>query len=466
MSRIITFLTLLALAACQPAPQGPPNILFIAIDDLRPETGAYGARHMHTPHLDRLAASGMRFDRAYCQVPICGASRASLMTGTYPTRYRFLSARTRADEEAPGIVSLPGYLQQHGYYTLSNGKIFDRPDDHATAWSEPPFRLQTTNARWTDYRRPENQRLDSLHRLGPPWEAFEGPDTAYFDGRIARKTIADLQRLAQQDTPFFLAMGLVKPHLPFNAPRHYWDLYDPAEIVLPDHQAFSPAGAPSQAFFPWTELLGYYGIAEGPLPDSTARRLIHGYRACVSYVDAQVGRVLDELDRLGLAENTIVVLWGDHGWHLGEHGLWCKKYSFQEALRVPLIIRAPGYAPGHTAAVSELVDLYPTLCALAGLPLPPHLDGQSLLPQLRDPGVPGTGYAFAKWQDGLSLITERYAYTEWLPAPDSVVAQMLYDLQVDPHEQHNLAPDPARAALLDSLQARLQQVRGPAFERP
>ena len=469
LSYFLLFTGMLAFSiSCTRPSQGaaaPPNILFIAVDDLRPELGCYGAGHIRSPHIDRLAATARQFDRAYCQVPICGASRASLLTGTYPTRYRFLSARTRADVDRPGVSSLPGHLKKHGYYTISNGKVFDRPDDHLEAWSEPPFRFQG-KVRWTDYHDPENIRLDSLHRLGRPWERMDLPDTAYFDGHIAGKTIEDLKKLKNTGQPFFLAAGFLKPHLPFTAPARYWDYYDPEQIRLPRHQAYHPADAPEQAFRSWTELLAYYGVPEGPLPDSLARRLIHGYYACVSYADAQIGRVLQALEDLELAKNTVVVLWGDHGWHLGEHGLWCKKYNFQEALRVPLLIRAPGMAGGRTQAVAELVDLYPTLCELAGIPLPEHLVGQSLVPQLQNPADPGTGYAFAKWEDGLSLLTDRYAYTEWLPTPDSMAARMLYDLVADPAEMRNLAENREYRSIVDSLHRRLEAVRGPDFEQP
>lgn len=440
------------------------NILFIMVDDLRPEFGAYGKNEIISPHLDALANSGVRFDRAYCQVPICGASRASIMTGTYPTRHRFLSARTYAEKDRPGIEVLPGHFKAHGYRTISLGKIFDGVDDHSEAWSEPPIHYQSKE-RWTDYHDPKNVELDTTNALGPVFENIDVPDSTYFDGRVANRAIEYLNKFSKSEEPFFLSVGFVKPHMPFTPPKKYWNLYDPNDIDLPNHQSFYPTNAPEDAFFKWTELLAYHGVQEGPLTDDFARKMIHGYRASVSYIDAQLGRVLQTLNELGLEQNTTIVLVGDHGWHLGEHGVWCKKYSFQESLRVPLIIKDPDYDPGVCGNVVELVDLFPTLCALTHLPEPNHdFAGESLVHQLERPEEFVVGTSFSKWQNGMTVVTPTHSYTEWLPKPDSVQARMLFDLLKDPRELNNIALLKENQALRDSLQQKLYELMGPEFD--
>ncbi len=474
MNKIIQFTclgVLLVAGACQErivpeTKKTPKNVLFIMVDDLRPEFAAYGQNEIISPNLDALANSGIRFDRAYCQVPICGASRASIMTGTYPTRHRFLSARTAAEDDRPGTEVLPGHFKKNGYHTKSIGKIFDRVDDHLKAWSEPPIRFQSMY-RWPDYHSEENLRLDSLHTLGLPWEKLDVPDSTYFDGRIANEAIASLKDFKSTGQPFFLAVGFVKPHLPFTPPKKYWDMYDPNEIVLPEHRTFQPGNAPEEAFFKWIELLSYYGVEEGPLSDEFARNMIHGYRASVSYVDAQLGRLMEALDQEGLTENTTVVLLGDHGWHLGEHGVWCKKYSFQESLRVPLIIKDPAHSPGVSKNVVELVDLFPTLLELTNLPYPEHqLAGESLAGQLQNPEKEVYGTAFSKWQNGLTVVTPTHSYTQWMSEPNTIQAHMLYDLKNDPNEQNNIAHEKENKALVDSLESELYSLMGPEFEQP
>ncbi|MEZ6046473.1 MAG: sulfatase [Planctomycetaceae bacterium] len=321
-----------------------PNILFIAVDDLRPELACYGAEQIHSPNIDRLADSGVLFERAYCMVPTCGASRASLMTGIRPTPDRFKNYLTRADHDTPGIKTLNTHFKDHGYFTLSLGKVFHHAEDNAQGWSEPAVRWNDVSM-WQD---PANQKLHQERQKlgpksrGPAWEAADVPDDAYIDGKLANRAIKDLQRLSKQQEPFYLAVGFYKPHLPFNAPRKYWDLYDQNQIKLPKNY-YVPEDAPAESIHNSGELRAYSNIPKtGPVSDETARNLIHGYYACVSYTDAQIGKVLDELDRLGLAENTIVVLWGDHGWNLGEHTLWCKHSCYETSLQIPLIVRAPG----------------------------------------------------------------------------------------------------------------------------
>ena len=266
------------------------------------------------------------------------------------------------------------------------------------------------------------------------------PDNAYFDGKLAEKSMEDLKKLKARNQPFFLAVGFYKPHLPFNAPQKYWDLYPLEKIRLPDNP-HPPKDAPEQAIHEFGELRAYFDIpTEGPVRESFARKLIQGYYAATSYMDAQVGRLLETLEELDLDDNTIVILLGDHGWNLLEHGLWCKHSNFRTSLRTTLIARGPGIAGGGKAdGLVELIDLYPTLCELTGLPLPDHLDGSSLVPILEDPAAPGKPRVIAKWYDGYTFKTDRYAYTEWRNRDSIVYARMLYDHQTDLDENVNIS---------------------------
>ena len=278
---------------------------------------------------------------------------------------------------------------------------------------------------------------------------------------LADRSIDDLRRLAGGDEPFFLAVGFFKPHLPFVAPKKYWDLYDPDRIRLPETYHV-PEGAPAQAIHNWGELRSYADIpAEGPLTDDAARNLIRGYYACVSYTDAQIGRLLDELDRLGLADDTIVVLWGDHGWNLGEHTLWCKHCCFETSMRAPLIVRAPGIEGGRSvAALTEFIDLYPSLCELAGLPLPDHLEGRSFAPLLSNPHAPPEASAIGRYANGDTIRTDRYRYTEYSDNDGHVTARMLYDHRLDPAEDHNIADAPDSATTVRDLSRLLRDGKG------
>ncbi|MBN2000161.1 sulfatase, partial [candidate division KSB1 bacterium] len=374
------------------SPVKRPNILFIAVDDLRPQLNCYGHKQMISPNIDRLAAEGFLFERAYCQIAVCGASRASLLSGIRPTEDRFLYYHDRVTEQAPGVTTLPMYLKNNGYTTISNGKIYHHIDDDIHAWSEKPFRIkgehQFFNAENIKIHAENQQRTGGSgnNSRGPAFECAEAPEEKFPDHIMTTKTIEDLKRLEKSDEPFFLAAGFVRPHLPFNAPKKYWDMYDQKKIDLADNP-FRPKGAPDVAIHNWGELRAYHNIPEtGPVDEETARNMVHGYYASTSFVDAQIGRLLKALDDLHLAENTIVILWGDHGWQLGEHGMWCKHCNFETSVHVPLIIRVPGFKPGQRSDhLVEFVDIYPSLCQLAGLPLPPHLEGTSFVPLLKDP---------------------------------------------------------------------------------
>lgn len=276
-----------------------------------------------------------------------------------------------------------------------------------------------------------------------------------------------MRKFRDSDKPFFLATGFLKPPLPFNAPTKYWDLYDPAEITLPQNDSRSP-DIPKETYHNWGELRNYHDIPpEGPLSDDLARTLVHGYYASLSYSDAQVGKVLDELDRLGMAENTIVVLWGDHGYNLREHGLWNKHCNFETSLHIPLIIRAPGMETGQKiSSIVETVDLYPTISKLAGLSLPDNkgqLDGKSLVPLLKDPSASHKGYAVSRWYNGITLIEGSQFYTEWSEAPQDIYSRMLFDHDSDPHENNNLANDEKYEGQVQQLSNTLHQVWGEDF---
>ncbi|MHC4313724.1 MAG: sulfatase-like hydrolase/transferase [Planctomycetota bacterium] len=436
-----------------------PNVLFIAVDDLRPQLGCYGHKQMLSPNIDRLASEGVLFIRSYCQVPVCGASRASLLTGVRPTRDRFINYSVWAEKDLPGALSIPKHFRKNGYHTISNGKIFHHSNDCRDSWSEDPWRPKGP---WQNYLLEKSTKLARKNQRGkgPAFESADVPDNAYFDGMIADKAVSDLKRLSNMDKPFFLALGFFKPHLPFNAPKKYWDLYKREQIDLADNP-FRPKGAPDAALHNWGELRNYVGIPpKGPLSDELARTLIHGYYACVSYTDAQIGVVLSELDRLGLRKNTIVVLWGDHGWNLGEHGLWCKHCNFETSLHSPLIVTAPGIkAEQKTNALTEYIDIYPSLSQLCDLPLPAHLHGKSFVPLMKKPNLPWKKAVFSRYYNGDSVKTDRYRYTEWHRKNGTKYARMLYDHKTDPHENVNISELPQNKALIKKLSKMLEKVR-------
>lgn len=437
------------------------NVLFIAVDDLRPELGCYGKQHMHSPNIDQLAQSGTLFERAYCMVPTCGASRASLMTGIRPTRKRFVSYLAIAEKDAPGIRTFNTHFKENGYHTASLGKVFHNAKDNASGWSEPVWRPKGVS--W--YRRPENYELHEKRQKqgsrsrGPAWESADVPDNAYADGLIAKRAIADLQRLSKKDEPFFLAVGFHKPHLPFIAPQKYWDLYDHDTIQVPDNYHV-PRNAPPESIHTSGEMRSYAGIpAKGPVSDETARNLIHGYYACVSYADALIGKVLAEVDRLDLADDTIVVLWGDHGWNLGEHTLWCKHSCYETSMQIPLIVRAPGIAGGQRrSGLVESIDLYPTLCELTGLPLPVHLQGHSLVALMRDRDAKWNSAAVGRFQGGDTIRTSAFRFTEYTDRKGNQAARMLYDHETDSGENTNVVKD--HADTVTELSKLLQELKG------
>ncbi len=459
--KVFTFLLMVTFLSCQEKEAVKPNVLFIAVDDLRPELNSFGASGVISPNIDRLAAKGTIFPNAYCNIPVCGASRASILTGLRPTMNRFLSFDTRIDEQAPGVTTLPSHFKANGYYTITNGKVAHHKGDCVGAWDEE-WRPKGPGR---NFLIPENAAMDAVEgQRGPAWEKADVPDSAYHDGQIALKAISDLKRLKEKEEPFFLAVGFKKPHLPFNAPARYWHMYDPEKIGLADNP-YRPADAPDQAMHNFGELRSYSGIPqEGPVGDSIALMLRHGYHACVSYTDAQIGLVLDELERLGLADNTIVVLWGDHGWNLGEHGLWCKHCNFHTSINAPLMVAAPGFKGGQKAMTkAEFVDIFPTICELAGLPLPDHLQGQSFVSVMKDPASSHKDFALSKWYNGLTIAKDQYHYTEWRNKNDSLYARMLYDHGTDPHENQNVVGEEKYKEDISALSELMKANRGAGY---
>ncbi len=441
-----------------------PNVLFIAVDDLKPLLGCYGDKMVKSPNIDRLAARGVVFERAYCNQALCAPSRNALMTGMRPTSLGIYDLGTNFRQAAPDAVTMSQYFMKHGYRAEALGKIFHvghgNHEDPAS-WSVPHWKANSIA-----YVLPENRAKEGLTReealfsnqpaarlsRGAAYEAADVADNAYPDGKIANEAILRLRKArSKADEPFFLAVGFLKPHLPFCAPKKYWDLYDRAKFTVPSLRT-PPEGAPKYAPTGWGELRQYSDMPEsGPVTDEQARTLIHGYYATVSYMDAQLGKVLDELDRLGLAQNTIIVLWGDHGWHLGDHGWWSKHDNYEQATRIPLIVSAPGVTkPGTRAAnaLVETVDIYPTLAELAGLPapqVPQGMDGKSFVPVLRDPMLSTRDYIFHVYprgeRIGRAVRTARYRLVEWkVPGAAAETADLeLYDYEKDPLETKNLA---------------------------
>ena len=467
MAKLIAILSLFLALAPQSLPAGEsaarPNVLFIAVDDLKPLTGWYGSGTVITPALDRLAESSTVFTRAYTQFPVCGPSRASLLTSKRPEVSGVMDLKTRMRDIHPEILTLPQYFRENGYQTAAAGKVFDprnvdsRDADDPASWSIPY--KQSLH----DVDRP----LDVKYAVRP----IDAPSERFIDGAINARGIALMEELAADERPFFLAVGYKKPHLPFTVPKVFFDLYERDEFGLEPWQEAPTGGDASFLLWNSNELRSYIPTPgpdgevkpypEGRLPDQQQLELLHGYYAAVSFIDSLLAELLAALEATGQADNTIVVLWGDHGWHLGDHGLWGKHTTMEQANRVPLIIHAPGKTAGNAATPVELMDLFPTLVELAGLEQPPGLMGKSLVPALDDPGtdfgVPAISQYKRKGAFGYSMRTPRYRYTEWVMPDGRVVYRDLYDLQEDPGETLNIGNLPGNAALMDELAALLRE---------
>jgi iduronate 2-sulfatase len=459
-----------AFAACEVAgADSRPNVLMILVDDLKPALGCYGDQTAKTPGMDALASRGMRFDLAYCNQAVCAPSRFTLLLGSHSTSTGLYGLGSQLRKRLPDAVTLPQYFAFHGYRTESLGKVFHI--GHGNQGDPQSFSVPHFHDKVIEYADPasnggqltreeayfSNQKLDRIGTLrrGAAFESPNVDDDRYADGRVVQEAIVRLQaakqRLDENSVPFFMAVGFARPHLPFSVPQRYWDLHDPERLPGPQI-AHTPEGAPGVAGKRNGELANYEPIpADGEVDRALQSQLIHGYYASVSYVDAQVTRLIHELDRLQLSENTIVVLWGDHGFHLGDHGYWTKHTNYEQANRIPLVVVAPGVAtPGSsTRQLAESVDLYPTLAELCGLPVPTgpqSLDGMSLVPVLRNSSVRVRDHAFHVYPNrklGRAIRTERYRFVEWRKAgdPPETAEQELYDYELDPLETRNRAEE-------------------------
>jgi iduronate 2-sulfatase len=483
------FCGFLAVISCaQISGATKPNVLLLLVDDLKPALGCYGDKAAITPNIDAFAATAMRFDRAYCNQAVCAASRFTLLLGTRSTTSGLYSFGKSFRKPYPDAVTMPQFFHRHGYSTQSLGKVYhfghgNRGD--AQSWSVPHFKDKVIEYVLPESKANELTREEAMFQnawgkrairsfpRGAAWEAPEVEDEAYADGRVAAETIRRLQKAAKTpEKPFFIACGFARPHLPFVAPKKYWDLHDAAKLPMPKYEEY-PTGAPDYALKKGGEIKNYKPAPENGLfkEKDLIRKLIHGYYASTTYMDAQLGKVLKELSRLGLDQNTIVVLWGDHGFHLGDHGFWTKHTNYEQASRIPIIIRAPGQtkAGSSTNQPIESVDLYPTLAALAGLPEPKGpqpIDGESHLLVIQDPQARVTDHVYLCFKKGKrvgrAIRTERHRLVEWkVPGqkPETAVVE-LYDYQTDPLEKENLAgKQPETLKALRAILAKYPEAR-------
>jgi len=440
------------------------NILFISIDDFRPKISSYGETKMITPNIDKLASEGLQFNNAYTNIAVCGASRASLMTGIRPSLNRFNDFSTRAQDDTPQAISLNQLFMDNGYETISYGKIYHHSDDFQQHWSE-----KDKGQIQSDFQDPKSiERVNNAEKgeYGNKNLTYEYPDVddyAYNDGKITQNAIHKLKVLKEDDQPFFMAVGYVSPHLPFIQPKKYWDMYDHDSIQLADN-SYQPENSPFiaiEAQHNSAELRkNYLDIpAQGKLDDDLARNLIHGYYASVSYMDALIGELIKELDDLGLRDNTTIILWSDHGYFLGEHGFWCKHSTFHEAVKIPFIMSSPGYAKNQiTDSFTELVDVYPTLCELANITPPTYIHGKSLTPVLKNPSIQLKDEIYTRYKQGEAVIDANYSYTEFYRGK-TYVGNMMYDMKNDLKQNINISKTPANAKLVKMYSQKLKVMR-------
>ena len=492
------------LSAQQKKKKGP-NVIFIAVDDLRPELGCYGNSFIKTPNIDRLAKKGMVFTNAYCQVAVCAPSRASITTGLRPDSTHVWVLGEKFRENMPSVVTIPQQFKKFGYHTISIGKIFHNHMPDSVSFDEPDLRPAEYKTIDMVDRDPESfyyddslkaelaaKRLKRLEKnpkiyangwaYGRSVESSDAPDDAFYDGAQTALAIETIDRVKNRKEPFFLALGYFRPHLPFVAPKKYWDLYDPMQIPMADNN-YMPLNSPSMALYNQKEMTACYDLeyVKAPpyfrMPDSVARVLKHGYYACVSYVDACIGRLVDDLEKKQLLDNTIIVLWGDHGWKLGEHNGWGKQSNYQIDTRVPLIVYAPGAANAgkQTNELVELVDVYPTLCDLAGIQIPSFMQGTSFKKLMNEKEITWKEAVFSQFLRpaaegsdkrnymGYSMVTKNYHLVEWYywdkqkKMPGEFVTRELYDLTADPQENFNIAIYPENKALAERLSDQRKQ---------
>lgn len=461
------------------------NILFIAVDDLRPELGCYGHPMVKSPNIDALAKNGVLFERTFCQQAVCAPTRASLLTGRRPDTTKIYDLKTHIRTTMPDVVTLQQYFKNNGYFSEGMGKLF-----HAGYEDEKSYSVPHRYAKAEQYAIEANNNLkksggkvtkagdgqaDGGRMRGPATECADVPDDFYEDGKYSVMAIESLQRLAPkaksekegEHQPFFLGVGFRKPHLPFVAPKKYWDLYDRSKIPLPYPER--PHHAPDLAFANWGELRSYSDIPDvGPCDEAKTKELIHAYYACVSYMDVQVGKLMAELDRLDLRKDTIVIIWGDHGWKLGEYSEWSKHTNFELDTHVPLIISDPDLPKGvRTKALTEFVDIYPTLTELCGLSLSDGMEGTSMVPLFTEPQKPWKKAAFSQYPRGknkimgYSIRTDQYRYNEWIDIKNKeIVAKELYDLKNDPLCKECIVDEPQYKDLIAELHVMLDSGAG------
>ena len=478
-----------------------PNILFIPVDDLRPILGCYGNKIIKTPNIDRLAKRGIVFNKAYCQQAVCNPSRASLLTGLRPDTLKVWDLYTDFRTKLPNATTLPEYFKLNGYTTVGIGKAFHNIFPDAASWTEEmhvngfPF---DPDAIYTDepnisliankkeqYITKHQDRRDKYgiwYIKANATEKGTGTDDSYYDGAQTTIAIDKLKTLKKQGAPFFLSIGYYKPHLPFTAPKKYWDLYNENEMPVASNP-FTPKNAPDFALSGDIELRNYDDQhdlplpAEAPLSIKRQQQLIHGYYASVSYIDAQIGRLLDALDSLGLSKNTIIVLWGDHGLKLGEHNSWAKQTNYEIDTRVPLIVSGQNVKAKNqqSNALVELVDIYPSLCEMAGLPIPTYLQGTSFYPLMSNPSQTWKAAAYSQFlmghfikkeiglndKMGYAIRTQEFRYVEWYAWKEGVrgalLAKELYNEMLDPNENNNIATDAKYKKIVNKLSKMLQR---------
>tara|TARA_B100001093_G_scaffold476843_1_gene503605 strand:+ start:773 stop:2389 length:1617 start_codon:yes stop_codon:yes gene_type:complete len=500
---LLSFTTIVTLTSAQNEIV-KPNIIFISIDDLRPSIGVYGDSIVVSPNIDKLAFEGMTFRQNFCQVAVCAPSRASLMTGLRPDSTRVWHLGDKFRKINPNTVTMPQYFSKHGYHTINLGKIFHNYMPDSTSWDEPDLRpSRYLKPDWLNrdgetfyiseaVNRSQVIKRDSLLKLkatryadgwntGPAWEAADVHDTMYYDGAQIELAKKALIRLAKKDQPFFMGLGFFRPHLPFAVPKKYWDLYDPDKIPTASNPNL-PENTPNFTMNSMYELRGYDGFKHIGHPQSnyqinadTAQILKHGYYASVSYVDALLGDLFDHMKEIGIYDNTIIILWGDHGWKLGDHSSWGKMTNYNIDLQVPMIIRYPNQINrgAQTFEITELIDMFPSLCEIAGIKVPDYIQGTSFVPLIEDPKREWKDAAFSQFHRrpkvsadgkrymGYSINTKRYHYIEWYTwDPDKgvrcyFVNSELYDRLKDPHETINIVNDPTLIYIIEELSIKL-----------
>ena len=465
---MLVFLLLLLFSfGIQAQEKKSKNVLFIIVDDLRPVLPTYGANQVVAPNITAFAENAVQFNNAFDNIPTCGASRASILTGIRPTRKYFKKFTTSISKDMPDAITFPGLLKDNGYTTISNGKISHNRDDMTHTWSEiwrPKGKYN--NQDYVDPKTSETLEKDGLPGVYP-FERLDVDDASYKDGKTANKAVNDLKKLKKSGKPFLLAVGFLKPHLPFNAPSKYWNFYDEEDIQLPINNTF-PKNGPKSAGN-WYEMVKYKGIpknvdkeaknaASFTLDEDFAKQLIHGYYACVSYTDAQIGKVLNALDELGLSDDTIVIFTSDHGFSLMEHNRWSKHNLFSVENRVPLMIRVPGLTQkAQSQSYVELIDLYPTITELVGLETPARVEGISLVHNLKDPNLISKSFGYSRIWNGDMVVSRNYLYAEWRGEErGNIYDSMLYDLITDSLEMNNIVSQPKYKKLVDSLSQKIK----------